>query len=121
MTTTSTVTKRRDEIAGEIPRREAMLHEMQYHIVEQSRHHIVALVTVDSHSPRLVAQQRGVEQKELADGGLVTVVDTGKKLRGSRIAVGHSDCTPTRYSSCRRTQFRSDDSICRSRGRISPG
>jgi hypothetical protein len=54
---------------------------MQYHIVEQSRHHIVALITIDSQLPRLVAQQWSIEEKELADGGLVTVVDAGQKIR----------------------------------------
>jgi hypothetical protein len=56
MPATSTIAKRCHQIAGEIPRRQTMLHEMQYHIVEQSRHHIVALITVDSQPPSLVAE-----------------------------------------------------------------
>ena len=81
MTATGAIAKGRYQIAGEIARRQTMLHEMQYHIVEQSRHHIVALITIDSHSPRLIAQQWSVEEKELAYGRLVTVVDAGQKIR----------------------------------------
>jgi len=55
MSTTRTVAKCGDEIARQILWRETLLHEMQYHIVEQSRHHIIALVTVDAHSTRLIA------------------------------------------------------------------
>jgi hypothetical protein len=81
MPSTRAIAKGRHQISREIPRRQTMLHEMQYHIVEQSRHHIIALITVDSQPPSLIAEQWGIEEKELAYGGLVTVVNAGEKIR----------------------------------------
>lgn len=50
------IAKRRDEIASQVARGETILDEVKYHIVEQCRHHLSALVTVESELPRLIPQ-----------------------------------------------------------------
>src|SRR5919201_1445091 len=124
-----------------MPRRDLMLHQMQYDVVEQRRGKIVSFVGADAHSACLISQQRCIKQEQFPDrGGIAAKHSSDESCRrritrgGDRfvvftlcsvVALLHlilpssvvipsppvQKRTPVCYNSCRRIQARSELSI----------
>src|SRR6185503_9280215 len=88
MAITQPISKRSDEIAAQMPRREPVFHQVHHDVVEECGDDFVALTDVDPQSPSLIPEQRRIKQEELSDRGFISTVDGGEQSRGRRITGG---------------------------------
>src|SRR3954470_21736662 len=138
-----------DQVSRQMTGRDLIFHQMEDDVVEQGRHQLVALTRIDTHPTGLVSEQWSIEEEQLTNGFLLPAMDGGQQSRRRRITRGGKlftltprnvvallhwipassvvvasipdGCTPGRYSSCRRIQFRSELSIFLTRDADSPG